>query len=194
MNKGVKMNCLISLAIGLFSIFAAYGDGFDVEYRIALDQAFSETPGILRKAGVLRETPSAFDKLSQSSGYRNFAGIVSNRWEYVVTNLSELATNQWERLVTIGVGKTYDEDFYLSACTRLADLEQAGSITSKELLFMLSSSRTNIDMCVVSRYREPAVTNLVEKLRRVIPCDTYWDSVLSGEAYHDRISKNHNEF
>lgn len=146
-----------------------------------------------RRWGVISE-PLSFDVMSRSVAYRNFAASISNDWSYAVTHLSQLATNQWERLVTIGVGKTYDEDFYLSACTRLADLEQAGSITRKELLFMLSSSRTNIDMCVVSRYREPAVTNLVEKLRRVIPDDTYWDSVLSGEAYLDRISKNHNEF
>lgn len=188
------MKSYTMLTVGMFLMSVTYGSGFIEGYRNALDQTFAAAPRMLRKPGVLEENPASFDALSQFPCYQNFACLVSNQWEYAVTHLSALATNQWERLVTIGVGKTYDEDFYLSACTRLADLEQAGSITRKELLFMLSSSRTNIDMCVVSRYREPAVTNLVEKLRRVIPDDAYWDSVLSGEVYLDRISKNHNEY
>ena len=186
----MRLAVLCLMLIGL--PYAATSDTGMLEFRGAITTLWQNVENKHRRWGVISE-PLTFDRMRSGDAYQNFATVVSNDWSYIVSHLNVLATNEWERLVTLGVGKSFDEDFYIAASTDGVDLKSQGALSSTELVFMLVSSRTNIASCIARRFQDPAVTNLVTKLRIEFPDDEYWNSVLTGGEYSNRISTTHNE-
>lgn len=166
----------------------ALGDDLARDFREELDEMRSGVAQTFRKLPVVRD-PSGFDMLRMDECYRGFATFVTGRQDVVFAHLGSLATNNWERLVTLGVCKAFDEDWYLRSCAQVADMVNSGVASSNELEWVLSSSRTNIDTCIVRRYKETPVTNLVFKLRGLVATDAYWDEVLSGVAYTNLLEE-----
>ena len=185
----------VIFAIGVFvgMSLASVAEISTGEFRNAIFALRQNVSGKDCRWGAISE-PLSFDRMSSEAAYQSFAVAVSNDWHSIVSHLDDYATNQWERLVTIGVGKTFDENFYISACTHGVMLKSQGALAMNELEFLLVSSRTNINTCVVRRFRDPMVTNLIARLRLEFPDDGYWDSVLSGAIWTNRMSAGHNEY
>lgn len=131
-----------------------------------------------------------FEWLKDKQVYREFASVVSNDWSSVLGHLGELATNNLERLLVLGVGKTYDEDFYIEYMGALAGMATNNAVSVDELSWARASTRFDLQSCLFRRYQEPKVINLIEKYKIAMPQQTnHWNDVLSGVAYTNYLEE-----
>lgn len=191
---GLEMTCnRISIKIVLAPmLFAIAGTGWSdtnliSNARTLLDNAYVNIPPQYMESGVLQE---CIDELYKVPSYAVFANAVTNDWREILANLNEVATNEVERLLIIGVGLHYDEDFYLDFSSVLCDMHTNGVITAEELLFGRASHRYDLNSCMIRRYQEPKVIELVNKYKTANPQQAdYWDGVLSGAAYTNYLEE-----
>ncbi len=138
----------------------------------------------------LVEEAMNFERIKESPDYRAFASVVSNDWTLALEHLDELATNDLERLLILGVGKTYDEDFYIEHMGALASMVTNNLVLAEEFSWARASTRFDLQSCLIRRYQEPKVIALIDKYKAVQPDRTnYWDSVLSGVAYTNYLEE-----
>ena len=130
-----------------------------------------------------------FDLYLRRPSYQTFACTISNNWQDALSSFLSIGTNETKRLAVLGVGKSFDDNFYIAYCNALADLQQRGFITIQELRWSLASSFTNLDTCLIRRYQEPQVTNLVVKLKEIFPNNSQWEDVLSGASYTNYLEE-----
>ena len=155
--------------------------------RAQFDNVYANMPPQYMMHGVLVEN---IDELYKESAYSSFADSVTNDWREILANLGQIATNEVERLLIIGVGLHYDEDFYLDYCSVLCDMHTNGLITAEELLNGRASHRYDLNSSLIRRYQEPKVIEIVNKLKLAMPQQTnYWNSVLSGAAYTNYLEE-----
>ena len=98
-----------------------------------------------------------------------------------------IATNDSERLLILGVGTHYTEDFYLGFVDVLCDMRTNNAITVRELHDAMASHRADIDSCLARRYQETNVVALLNKLKIADGDSAGWDYYLSGMAYTNYI-------
>ena len=155
--------------------------------RAQFDNVYANMPSRYLIYGVAEEN---IDELYREPAYASFADAVTNNWREVLANLGQVATNNLERLLIIGVGLHYDEDFYLDYCSVLCDMHTNGVITADELLNGQASHRYDLNSCLIRRYQEPKVIELIDKCKAAMPDQTnYWDNVLSGAAYTNYLEE-----
>ena len=130
-----------------------------------------------------------FDHFMRCAPYQEFARIVSNNWQSVLTSFSAVGTNEAERIALVGVGKSFGEDFYIAYGITLANLYQEHIVTSNELEWYIASRLISLDTCLIRRYQEPQVTNFVSKLKVAFPARSTWDRILSGVAYTNYLEE-----
>lgn len=131
-----------------------------------------------------------FEGVGADPTYAGFASSISNCWREVLANFEAIATNNLERLLVLGVGKQYGEDFYIDYMGVLSDLRTNGTITAKEFSWARASTRFDLQSCLFRRYQEPKVIELIDKYKAAMPGRTnYWDSVLSGAAYTNYLEE-----
>ena len=131
-----------------------------------------------------------FECIKETPDYRAFASVVSNDWTLALEHLNELATNNLERLLILGVGKTYDEDFYIEYMSVLASMTTNNLLLAKEFSWARASTRFDLQSCLFRRHQEPKVIELIDKYKAVQPGRTnYWNRVLSGEAYTNYLEE-----
>ena len=122
--------------------------------------------------------------------YRDFAASISNDWLGVLQTLDMVATNNLERLFVLGVGKQYDEDFYIDYMDVLSDMKTNSLITAKEFNWARASTRYDLMSCLIRRYQEPKVIDLVNKYKISLPAQTNrWNAILSGAAYTNYLEE-----
>ena len=166
--------------------------------------AFGEAPDLVRQTlnevGSLcvsngwdywtLEEPMNFEGLGENHSYRSFSDAVSNNWESTLSSLSVVATNNLERLLVLGVGKQYDEDFYVGYMEVLSDMRTNSMISAKEFTWARASTRHDLMSCLIRRYQEPKVRALLNKYKISIPAQTNrWDDILSGAAYTNYLEE-----
>ena len=155
--------------------------------RSQFDNVYANMPSQDMIYGVLEES---IDELYKEPAYASFADAVTNNWRDVLANIGQVATNDVERLLIIGVGLQYDEDFYLDYCSVLCDMHANGAITAREFLNGRASHRYDLNSCLIRRYQEPKVIELIGKYKAAQPSRTnYWNSVLSGAAYTNYLEE-----
>ena len=130
-----------------------------------------------------------FDHFMRCASYQEFARVISNNWQSVLTSFSAVGTNETERIALVGVGKSFGEDFYIAYGITLANLYQEHIVTSNELEWYIASRLISLDTCLIRRYQEPQVTNFVSKLKVAFPARSTWDRILSGVAYTNYLEE-----
>lgn len=131
-----------------------------------------------------------FEGLSDVPTYAGFASSISNCWREVLENFEAIATNNLERLLVLGVGKQYGEDFYIDFMGALSDMQTNGTITAKEFAWAQATTRYDLMSCLIRRYHEPKVIGLVNKYKISMPDSTSrWNDVLSGAAYTNYLEE-----
>ena len=131
-----------------------------------------------------------FEWFRTNTVYRSLSSVISNDWEEVLASLPTIATNNLERLLVLGVGKQYDEDFYIDYMGVLSDMKTNNLITAKEFAWARASTRYDLMSCLMRRYQEPKVIGLVNKYKISIPAQTNrWNGILSGAAYTNYLEE-----
>ena len=131
-----------------------------------------------------------FEWFRTNAEYRSFANAISCNWQSVLQCLDAVATNGMERLLVLGVGKQYGEDFYMDYIGELSDMRTNSLITANEFEWARASTRYELMSCLIRRYREPKVMGLLEKLKVSIPQNTdEWNKIISGEAYTNYLEE-----
>ena len=131
-----------------------------------------------------------FEGVSDVPTYAGFAASVSNCWREMLENFEVIATNNLERLLVLGVGKQYSEDFYIDYMGVLSDMRTNSIITAKELAWAQASTRYDLMSCLIRRYKEPKVIELVNKYKTSMPASSNrWNDILSGVAYTNYLEE-----
>lgn len=131
-----------------------------------------------------------FEWLHTTPSYSHFADAVSNCWGDVLADFGNVATNDFERLLLLGVGKHYGEDYYMDYLSGLADLRTNNVITAKEFTWARISTRHDLRSCFFRRYQESHVRGIVEKMILAEPQRTnFWNCVLTGDAYTNYLEE-----
>lgn len=130
-----------------------------------------------------------FDQFMRCAPYQEFARVISNNWQSVLTSFLAVGTNEAERIALVGVGKSFGEDFYIAYGITLANLYQEHIVTSNELEWYIASRLISLDTCLIRRYQEPQITNFVSKLKVAFPARSTWDRILSGAAYTNYLEE-----
>lgn len=151
--------------------------------RSAINTLYEVEPSRTLEAASLME---AFDLRFAPDHYRPIIAIMSNHWQTVLASLDAYATNRAERLILINTGWWCGDAEFMGYASVLADKVAAGQLDSHEFdSFVLNSvySEGYHGLYVLTlRYDEPAVSNLVEKIRPYTSFPgEYWTKVLSGE-------------
>ena len=134
--------------------------------------------------------PLNFNSFSKRDAYKAFAQTISNDWASILTSFSLIGTNETERLAVLGIGKCFSEDFYISYCTTLADLQHTKIISDKELRWGLLAGRYDLHTCLIRRYRESPVTNLITKLIVSFPAEaSTWNEIMQGITYTNYVDE-----
>lgn len=186
-----KIKSTIKLALVSMLGVAVHLAGADTNIvytiRAQLDNVHENMPSRYLTHGALQEV---IDELYKEPTYASLADAVTNDWRTVLANLGHVATNDVERLLIIGVGLHYNEDFYLDFCSVLCDMHKNGVLTANEFLNGRASHRYDLHSCLIRRYQEPKVIELINKYKVAMPAQTnYWDSVLSGQAYTNYLQE-----
>ena len=155
--------------------------------RMQFDNIHDKLPAKYLVYGVLEET---IDELYKEPTYAVFADVVTNDWAFALANLGQIATNDVERLLILGVGLHYDENFYLDFFSTLCDMRTNGLITAEEFISGWASHRHDLNSCLIRRYQEPKVVELVNKLKIAMPQqESRWNDILSGAAYTNYLEE-----
>lgn len=185
------MKLMLAMAIAVFSLNAVFAQGTNgvMAVRTALDGLDSFCSSNGWDDAVMYEALN-FECLRVKPEYGSFAVVVSNSWRDVMSNFATSATNTLERLLVLGVGKNYDEDFYMDYLSSVADLRTNGVITARELLWTRASTRRDLMSCFIRRYQEPRVRTIVDKMILAEPQHSnYWCRILSGSAYTNYLEE-----
>lgn len=157
--------------------------------RVALNEYERLVDSEYLQASYLRDAQNFNLGLSGSYPYKTFAIAVSNDWRMMLNNMNSIATNSAERLLILGTGRVFDENRYIDYLDTLATMRTNGVISATELKWFEASSRYDQMSCLIRRYRQPNIANLVEKLKIALPRTNYWDAILSGTAYTNYLEE-----
>ena len=183
-TKIVRVGMLCAFVMLLQVVFATTNVAATV--RAKLDDMTSTLP----KKCVQREYVEemmGFGSFHARPVYESLAEVVSNDWREVLSNLGCIATNDAERLLILGVGTHYTEDFYLGFLDVLCDMRTNNAISVRELHSAMASHRVDIDTCLARRYQETNVVALLNKLKIADGDSAGWDYYLSGMAYTNYV-------
>jgi len=101
----------------------------------------------------------------------------------VQSMLPQCATNQFERLLVLGVRDQFDETFFCDYVEGVFDLWRTGAVSKIELDWVRSGDRPGFGYFFERRYSDDRVRRLVMRFRQAEPDNELWQQVLSGEAY-----------
>lgn len=175
-----RIAMLACCSVGVFHVLATGSS----PARISLDLLERRVSPRKLRLGALAEVLNFNDGLSRTEEYRAFANdIVTNDWRSVLAGIGEIATNDVERLLIIGTGRTSDENLYIDYLDLLSTLKTNGVISARELEWFEASSQDDQMTCLARRHTEQKVRRLVEKLRIALPDAEAWNDILSGLAY-----------
>ena len=183
-TKIIRIGMLWAFAMLLQDIFAT--TNVTTTVRAKLDDLTSTLPPKSNQREYVEEMMS-FGSFHARPVYESLAEVVSNDWREVLSNLGCIATNDSERLLILGVGTHYTEDFYLGFLDVLCDMRTNNAITVRELHDAMASHRADIDSCLARRYQETNVVALLNKLKIADGDSAGWDYYLSGMAYTNYI-------
>lgn len=131
-----------------------------------------------------------FESFHTNQVYNTFAISVSNDWTNVLCRIDNVTTNSLERLLSLGVGKHFGEQFYIDYIDVLADMRTNNVISSGELSWARASARFDLMSCFIRRYQEPKVRNIIGKFLVAEPSHSNrWNQVLSGAAYTNYLEE-----
>ncbi len=184
MKRNIVMIAETTLCMALMS------DASDLSHvRATLEELEAHCASSSLNYRVITEAYN-FEWFHPTSSYSLFAETVSNCWGDVLANFDTVATNDFERLLLLGVGKHYGEDYYMDYLSRLADLRTNNVITAKEFTWARISTRHDLRSCFYRRYQEPKVREIIEKMILAEPQRTNsWNRVLTGEAYTNYLEE-----
>ncbi len=151
--------------------------------RSAINTLYEAEPSHALEAASLIED---FDLRFAPGRYRPIIAIMSNNWQAVLASLDTYATNRVERLILINTGWWCGDAEFMGYASVLADKVAAGQLDRQEfdsfILNSVFSEGYHGLYALTLRYDEPAVSNLVEKIRPYTSFPSeYWTKVLSGE-------------
>lgn len=131
-----------------------------------------------------------FEWFQTNGVYNSFSVTISNDLANVLAKFSEIATNSLERLLVLGVGKHFDEDFYIAFIDALSGMRTNKVISAREFSWAQTSARFDLMSCFIRRYQEPRVRVVIEKLSVAEPNHSnHWNKVLSGVAYTNYLEE-----
>jgi len=147
------------------------------DLQLALPQGFPDVHDLRNEWAELgvRETPQ-FGSVRQ---------IVTSEWVQVVSRLSDISTNENERLVALAAGYSQTEDEYLQRIGVLADAVSSNQISQAEMRFYritCVAENCHATSVLIRSYDVPAVSNLILKLSGIgyFPEGTAY--IFNGEA------------
>lgn len=181
MNKKVFV---FALAIIMASSFVNADVVSDVRTSIA--QVMSDIPRRRRHLGTLWNYDVVF---AANVSYCTLATVVSNDWRNALANLSRCATNQFERLLVLGVRDRFGAGFYLDFMEELVAMRTNGVISAKEFSWARSTEVPELERYLECHYNTPRVRTVVEMFKIAEPTNPRWDDVLSGVAYTNYLEE-----
>lgn len=184
--RTVVCAALCAIGIGLGGLVA---EDSATMVNAKLSQLKAEIPRRMLEDGLSIHESLNFDQFATNRAYRAFAASISNEWRTVLVDFRRLGTNETDRLAVLGVGKCFDENFFIAYCKSVADLQAKGMVSERELEWALASGRTDLDTCLLRRYAEPEVKSLVLKLKSAFPKNGGWDGILTGRAYTNYVEE-----
>lgn len=123
-----------------------------------------------------------------NQAYPKMAELVSNNFEYVYANFSDLATNAVQRLILLSGGWAYDEDYYIESYSKILDLAIAGDISEQEFRWFESAGRPLRTTSILAyRYKEPRVREIVYRYLEYSGNTNRCEYILSGNAKRDSL-------
>lgn len=173
-------------AIILAGAFLPARANFVVEVQTRIGRVASELPMRRKNPEMLFNYDIVF---ATNASYRALASTVSNNWRNVLANLSLCATNQFERLLVLGVRDRFGADFYMDFMDELVTMKTNGLITAKEFSWARSTEDPELERYLDRRYRTPEVRALVERFKVAEPMNDAWDDILSGVAYTNYLDE-----
>ena len=156
----------------------------DVRTRIALMTA--ELPMRRKHSEMLWNYDIVF---ATNVSYCALAATVSNDWRNALANLALCATNQFERLLVLGVRDRFGADFYMDFMDELVTMKTNDLITAKEFSWARSTEVPELERYLERRYQKPRVRTLVGRFKIAEPENPRWDDVLSGAAYTNYLDE-----
>ena len=156
----------------------------DVRTRIA--QVATELPVRRKHPEMLWNYDIVF---ATNASYSALAITVSNDWRNALANLALCATNQFERLLVLGVRDRFGAEFYVEFMDELVTLRTNDLITAKEFSWARSTEVPELERCLERQYQDPRVRALVERFKIAEPANPRWDDVLSGVAYTNYLQE-----
>ena len=180
---------IILVLIFFFQCAVVMSDGSDTNLFAAVRSAINDLYRVSNHYDIneISMLQDGFDLRFAPNNYRPIVAIMSNNWQTVLASLDTYATNRAERLLLINTGWWCGDGEFMGYASVLADKVSAGQLDSREFdSFILNSVFSEGYHGLYSltlRYDEPAVSNLVEKIRPYTSFPSnYWEEVLSGEA------------
>ena len=127
-----KIKCLCGILVILFSLDVMSSTGIICQVHQKLITAKSGIPNDYLDKHVLDEVLN-FEGFGKYQSYFQFSNYVSNDFRNIISKFNHVATNEVDRFLLLGVGKQFDEDFYIDFLTELCVLQTNNIITAREL-------------------------------------------------------------
>jgi len=124
-------------------------------------------------------------RIGEKSQFGAMRCVVTNSWPEIVARLSDISSNEVERLVILAAGVSGSEEEYLYRIDLLADGVSSNRITHAEIGFYrlrCSVENRSATSVLIRRYNVPAISNLIMKLSRVGYYPEGTSYIFSGEA------------
>ena len=181
---------LLMLCVAAMATNAEPNECVSDALREQLRLAKTDIPADILRPAVLGEPMNFVGFAERYRSYGEFSIAVSNCWREALSNFASIATNAVDRLLLLGVGEQFEEDFYIDYMNVVSELKTNGVITASELKWIAWSPRSDLLTCIRRRYREPKVMMLVDKYKVSMQQHTnYWNDVLSGAAYTNYLEE-----
>lgn len=123
--------------------------------------------------------------LCTNAHFRSLRRVIEEEWIAVFPRVLDQSTNEVERLVLIAAGAATNEVDYLSRMDVMSDLVLSNRLSTFELCYFdnrCSDENKFAGSALLRRYDEPAVSNLIIKVRSAGGFQDGVEDIFSGEA------------
>ena len=171
------MSCALHFAVGAQSVPDGL-DGLREGVRACCSalpsSGYTGRPDYMMEFGI----PNAVKMPLQSLGL-----AISNCVEMAYETFPQIATNETERMMFLASAWRLGDSYYLDCLSRNVDLAMAGAISSAELQWFMSGHRNRrLRYILASKYDQPGVSNIVQRLIVYTGATNKYEKVLSGAA------------
>jgi len=125
--------------------------------------------------------------LSTNVHFRLLQDVVTNRWRESLDTLPSI-TNQGDRLIVMAAGAAKSEADYIERIGVISDKALSNQVSTAELIYYENrcySANYQLENVFLSRYGEPAISNLILKVNAAGGIPSGVEPIFSGDEKRD---------